>query len=367
MSQENKYPLVTVIICTFNGGDKILIPLNSLLKQNYPLERIQVIIVDDGSESLVKISNSQYSSLSIEIKRNSINKGLGFSRHLAVLKSKGDFVAFTDDDCSPGPNWIKDIVDSFNEFPDASALGGKIIASELSNVWELYTEQAKMSIFNHIAKDNKTTLKNYFKRFFSQKKFRFYHGQSLTSCMGLNSSYRGDVIRSLRPNPFLRRGVDLELNLRLIKKNHKIVYVDKMIVKHPHRKTFLSFAKHNFVYGMNTYNCHKRMGSKVYPYPFPLIGGLAELLFILIILHNKLFFSVPSLCFGILLLLIPILGTLIIYYSADLLYAIQLKELVSFRLKLVIFPFAHFARDFFWDVGWLIGHFLKLRNKSIEK
>ncbi|MFX0022745.1 MAG: glycosyltransferase [Candidatus Hermodarchaeota archaeon] len=345
-------PYVSVIICSFDNRDIISKPLAMLYKQSYPKELFEIIIVDDGSKFPITINEMQFPYLKIKLIRNKKNMGLGYSRNAGLLKAKGSLVLFTDNDCSPHNKWIEEMVDGFNNFPEASAMGGRIIAADSSNIWQFYTENAKIPFFEHM-KFQKNTIYSYLRRFFSPEKKELKYGEELRSCMGLNSAYRKVIIDQYMPDPTKRRGVDLDINLRLIEGGYKIIYNDKAIVAHPHRKNFISFSKHAFNYGLNTSYTFKSNRKSILPYPFPILGICLSLLliFISILTFNSSFFLLflsPS----------PILIIIILYYLADLPYAIKMRKITNWR-AIIIFPFAHFTREFFWDIGWIASHFWK--------
>lgn len=92
--------LVSVIITTYGRGESLLIQaINSVLEQTY--ENIELIVVDDnGIGSNQQLYNarllSQYNDIVYIC--NEKNNGVQYSRNVGILKSKGAYVAFLDDD-----------------------------------------------------------------------------------------------------------------------------------------------------------------------------------------------------------------------------------------------------------------------------
>jgi len=122
---------VSVIICThlverFQNG--LYNTLKSLEKQTYP--DLDTIIIVDGNRKLYEIIMSQLSSFykrEIKVILNKKNMGLAHCRNLGVKNSKGDVVAFLDDDVIADSHWIENILDTYNSFPNCIGVGGRIL------------------------------------------------------------------------------------------------------------------------------------------------------------------------------------------------------------------------------------------------
>lgn len=105
---KNKYEKkkVSIIVPTFNSARTIGECVDALLKQNYPADKYEIIIVDDGSNDntaeILKSFNIRY--------HRQDNKGPATARNKGVEMAEGEIVAFTDADCIPDSNWISEIV-----------------------------------------------------------------------------------------------------------------------------------------------------------------------------------------------------------------------------------------------------------------
>ncbi len=91
-------PLVSVIIPTFNRSNLLLRAVKSVLSQTY--SKIEVIVIDDAStdnteNTIKKIQKIHKNILYIKHKDN---KGGSAARNSGIKKSKGEYVAFLDDD-----------------------------------------------------------------------------------------------------------------------------------------------------------------------------------------------------------------------------------------------------------------------------
>lgn len=105
MSTMNEYPLVSVIIPAFNAARFLPRALVSVAGQSYPANRIETIVVDDGSTdntlSLARAFEQHVPGLQVY---NQTNKGVSAARNLGILASSGDLIAFLDAD----DRWLPD-------------------------------------------------------------------------------------------------------------------------------------------------------------------------------------------------------------------------------------------------------------------
>ena len=95
-------PLVTVVICTYNGECYLSATLDSVLAQTYP--NMEVVIVDDGSRddtiSIIKQHAERDSRIRWFTRGNA---GLPASRNYAFAQAQGEWIAIIDQDdlCYP--------------------------------------------------------------------------------------------------------------------------------------------------------------------------------------------------------------------------------------------------------------------------
>ena len=99
---ESMYPLVSVIIPTYNSGSYLKDAVESVLGQDYP--NLEVIVIDDGStdESLTLLAPYLNQVLII----SSQNFGAASARNFGIMESSGEYLAFLDSDDKWVPNKI---------------------------------------------------------------------------------------------------------------------------------------------------------------------------------------------------------------------------------------------------------------------
>lgn len=96
-----EYPVVTVFTPIYKTGDYAIEAIESVLKQDYPLEKLEHIIVDDGSpddsfdkvEAWVKKHNYK-----CKLIRHDNNKGIAAGCNTCIKNSSGSYLQFNGDD-----------------------------------------------------------------------------------------------------------------------------------------------------------------------------------------------------------------------------------------------------------------------------
>lgn len=113
------WPGVDIIICTFNRAALLGRLLEALRNQDLPLESFRIVVVDDGStDGTQELCTAQASSLpSLVYERCATNRGLSAARNLGLSLSTAPLALFTDDDCIPRPDWIREMVRALQAHP----------------------------------------------------------------------------------------------------------------------------------------------------------------------------------------------------------------------------------------------------------
>ena len=117
-------PFVSIIVPAKNEARFIGCCLKSLKRQSYPKDRIEILVIDNGS-----IDNTSEIALSYDV---SVYKSdatrIGAVRNFGVEKAKGSFLAFIDADCIADPKWLETVVPYLIENKGIGALGGDALS-----------------------------------------------------------------------------------------------------------------------------------------------------------------------------------------------------------------------------------------------
>jgi glycosyltransferase involved in cell wall biosynthesis len=217
MSSKSELPLVSVIVPVQNGADSIVRNVEALLAQDYPREKYEVIIVDNGSLDSTKELTGKYPITLLEengVKNSYVarNKGISFS--------KGQILAFTDSDCVPDPGWLSAGVKALLD-ENAYMAGGKIefFFSEKRSAAELLDSLINL--------DNESYIK-------------LRH-----SAQTANVFIRRDLFDKIGPFPTGQvSGGDAIWTNKSWKAGFKLVYAERAVVLHPTRNLSGLLQKH---------------------------------------------------------------------------------------------------------------------------
>lgn len=112
-----KEPIVTVLIDTFNYGHFIDEAIESVLSQNFPMEQVEILVVDDGSTDDTPQRMKKYGSR-IQYFRKS-NGGQASAFNFGLARSHGEIVTFLDADDRWMPDKLRCVVGEFERHPEA--------------------------------------------------------------------------------------------------------------------------------------------------------------------------------------------------------------------------------------------------------
>ena len=107
------YPLISIIIPTYNYAQFISEAIKSILYQDYPKEKIEIIVVDDGSTDNTKEVLSSFIEMGLLQYFFQQNEGKASATYKAIQKANGKYIFNLDADDYFLPGKIKQTVDVF--------------------------------------------------------------------------------------------------------------------------------------------------------------------------------------------------------------------------------------------------------------
>jgi glycosyltransferase involved in cell wall biosynthesis len=226
----NKSPFVSIIIPTYKRPDNIKLCLHHLLALNYPKNKFEIIIIDDGSnddtERIIK-------DLSRINKKNKIsyvyqnNSGPARARNNGIKRSRGEIIFFVDDDILVKPDFILRNL-KWYEDKKVGGVGGNVFPKKLS--WP-----------------DKYYIARYLDEFSNVQ--RFEEPESGKGLATSNCSYRAKVLKVLKgfDESFpLAAGEDIDLSRRAMEKGWILIKDPNIIAEHLRSETFKSIVKLKF-------------------------------------------------------------------------------------------------------------------------
>lgn len=119
---------ISVVTCTRNRADMLRRLLDSFARMEVPPAlRWEVVIVDNGStDATAAVVDSFTDRLPIRCAYES-EPGLAGARNRGIAAARGDYIAWTDDDCEADAQWLAAYAAAFARHPDAVLFAGRII------------------------------------------------------------------------------------------------------------------------------------------------------------------------------------------------------------------------------------------------
>ncbi len=114
-------PLVSIIILNYNGKDVLPRCLRALSAQSY--KHFEVLVIDnhstDGSD---QIAQNFIAPFPLTVIRADTNLGVAGGRNVGVTKSRGEVLAFLDNDGYPTPEWLQEALNALYSETDIGAV-----------------------------------------------------------------------------------------------------------------------------------------------------------------------------------------------------------------------------------------------------
>lgn len=127
--------LISVVILTYNGEEKITTALNSVFRQTY--DNIEVIIVDNASKdgTIEKIQKLKIENQKIKVKIIKNKENIGFAGHnIGIGHSKGEFIFCMNQDVVLDKDFIANALMVVRQDKKIGALQPKMMDNKRGNV-----------------------------------------------------------------------------------------------------------------------------------------------------------------------------------------------------------------------------------------
>lgn len=251
---KSDFPFFSIIIPTYCRPKQLSACLESLTKLEYPRDRFEVVVVDDGSKMPLTDAIERFSNTLNVILLSQPNSGPASARNTGAFRAKGQFLAFTDDDCTPASTWLENLASRFAKAPD-HAVGGRTINALTENPYSTASQILIDYIYEYYNVDADHA------RFFASNNLAF-PAERFREIGGFNSGFR------------LVAGEDRELCDRWLHRGYQMTYAPEAEIYHTHQLGFRSFWQQHFNYGRGAFDFHRaraarnQLPMKVEPFSF---------------------------------------------------------------------------------------------------
>ena len=221
------YPLVSIVIPVFNRPLEISECLEALLNLNYPKDRREIIVVDDGSTDSTCEVISRYP---VKLLAQEDNRGQSAARNCGVKNACGEIIGFIDSDCVAETDWLKELVPYFQD--QRIGLVGGYVAAYFQQTWlDRYESAASpLNMGNNLIIGDSADLD-----FYVPTCNLLVRKEAFLQTGGLDEAKRF--------------GEDVDLCWKMRRRGYRQLYVPAGAVRHKHRSRLLSSGKQRFHYG----------------------------------------------------------------------------------------------------------------------
>ncbi|WP_319419443.1 glycosyltransferase [Pleurocapsa sp. FMAR1] len=235
-------PFFSIIIPTYNRPERLASCLQAIALLDYPRDRFEVIVVDDGSKTpLDSIVAPLQNKINIKLLRQE-NAGPAAARNKGAEVATGEFLAFTDDDCQPTPDWLTQFATGFNNNRGAM-IGGKTINALDKNPFSAASQK----------------LIDYLYEYYNPAK-------------GKDAFFASNNIAMPAANFKALNGFDVSFPLAAAEDrdfcdrwnlSYPMLYVSQAQVNHYHKLSLTTFWKQHFGYGRGAFCFHQLRSKRV--------------------------------------------------------------------------------------------------------
>lgn len=324
-------PRFSIIVPAYNAEKTLSACLESLADQSVSEANYEVIVVDDGStDDTSKITNRFNVKYIFQT-----NQGPAAARNKGADAAAGQIILFTDADCVPGHNWIREMVSPFN---DSEVVGVKGAYKTMQTELAARFAQAEFD-----------------DRYDLLQKSRY-----IDMIDTYSAAFKKDIFLNIggfdKSFP-VANNEDTDLSYRLYAAGYKLVFNSKAFVYHTHPHTFIKYLKLKFRRGYWRMVVYIRYPDKAVKDSYtPAVIKIQTIVMTL------------SLPFFFLSWLAPDLIYLVLLFCAIIVFAsfpFSFKTFKKDKIVGLISPVIVLLRSFVFAIGSLSGIIRYLSNQAL--
>jgi GT2 family glycosyltransferase len=230
-------PFFSIIVPTYARPDLLAACLESLSALDYPHDRFEVIVVDDGSEAPPRDVVASFRDRLDVTLLGQPHAGPAAARNAGAARAGGEFLAFTDDDCAPEARWLPALAARLAASPD-HLVGGQTLNGLPDNVYSTAT---------HVLVDYLYACYNA-----AEEGACFFASNNLAV-----SAERFRAVGGFDTTFPHAAAEDREFCDRWLSRGYRMTYAPQALVHHSHRLTFRAFWRQHLNYGRGAFRFRK--------------------------------------------------------------------------------------------------------------
>ena len=234
--------IFSLVIPTFNRAAPLRACLSALCDIEYSMCDWEVIVVDDsGAQPLDALINEFTSRLPIQLLRQE-NGGPASARNRGAHVARGDFLAFTDDDCAPDKLWLRNLETALRRHPRA-LVGGHTVNALRDNPFA----SASQLLIDYLYEQWNAQSPG--AQFFTSNNM-VMRREDFLELGGFDTTFT------------LAASEDREWCERWLASNRVLVYTPNATIRHAHDLTLKSLWRQHFAYGCGAWQFHRARAAR---------------------------------------------------------------------------------------------------------
>ncbi len=226
---QSSLPFFSIIIPTYRRPDRLADCLHSLAGLDYPRDRFEVIVVDDGSQPTPDTMVDHFHRYFDVMLLKQAHTGPAAARNNGAAQAKGEVLAFTDDDCEPAADWLQTLAKRYTTKPDC-AIGGRTLNKLPGNPFSTASQILIDYLYAYYNAD--------------PMQARFFTSNNMA--LPADGFHKIGGFDTIFPHA---AGEDRELCDRWLNHGFQMIYAPEALVRHSHSLTCRKFWKQHFNYG----------------------------------------------------------------------------------------------------------------------
>jgi len=121
--------MFSIIICTYNRDKYLYNCLKSIAENNFSFENYEILVINNNSTDNTENECQRFQNDFLQVNFRYFvekNQGLSFARNRGIDEAKGAVLVFLDDDAFVQKDYLKNLFNNLEKYPDYSSFGGKI-------------------------------------------------------------------------------------------------------------------------------------------------------------------------------------------------------------------------------------------------
>lgn len=245
-------PAVTVAVCTRDRGSILEGCIRHLQNLDYP--KFEIMVVDNSTDPVPTREIAERCGVTYVRCRKG---GLSRARNAAIISARHEWIAFTDDDCRPEANWLRELARPTQD-PNCRAVCGLVLPAQLENAAEITFE-----IYGGLGRGY--AAKVFDPGFLTESlsrpapTWRIGAGANMLLHAGLMRKLGGyDIDMGPGPRSVGGCGEDTDIFYQVLREGFNIHYAPRAMVHHYHRSSPKALRKQIYSYAVGHAAYHTR-------------------------------------------------------------------------------------------------------------